>query len=164
MNLNLSNHWRWIVWFAYTPAWTIALLVPRPIEVRPDQVLLWWSLFLFSKAVHVSAYALWSLMTCWLRTTLPIRLVLVLVMVLHAGASEYLQVLMNIGRHGSLRDVALDLVGIALGIFVGWRLFLRNLTTKKPVSLPPAPGEPVAMPASLDPGSAAADLPAEPAR
>jgi hypothetical protein len=150
--VNLPNHWRWTIWVAYTPAWTVSLLVPRPIEARSDQVVLWWSLFVFSKIVHVSAYALWTVMTCWLRTALWVRILLVLVILLHGLGTEYLQLLMNIGRHGSWRDVGLDWFGTALGLVLGWLLFLRSPSAQNSVNLPPAPGEPVAVPSSPDHG------------
>src|SRR5438552_12057277 len=56
----LAPAWRWLIWAGYVVAWTVSLLVPKPIHAGDDAVLAWW-LFIFAKTVHVTAYALFAI-------------------------------------------------------------------------------------------------------
>jgi hypothetical protein len=120
------------------------LLVPQPIRIHPGQgeEVLRSSLFYFAKTLHVTAYALFALLTCWLRVGGLSRAGLFGFLVLHAGATEYTQYVMAIGRTGSLRDVGLNLAGIGLGAALGWWTFTPR----------PAPAAPAAAHAPHDRG------------
>jgi VanZ family protein len=127
---------RWAVWLAFLVAWSVALLVPDPIEFlfryKPDSLELSSEMtFLMAKALHVTAYALAAILTGWLRAPGSWRWVLLAFWFLHAGATEVGQLFVP-GRTGSLRDVALDHVGLLIGLAVSWRWWR---------SVPPATGD-----------------------
>jgi hypothetical protein len=116
-----SRKTRWLVWLVYCTCWTTALIMPVPshgswhirgfgdIDMR----------FVFAKAVHVSAYAIFAVLTGWLRVSLPTRLVLLFVLMAHTALTEVIQD--QVGRSGSEYDVALDQIGIGLGLILSWR-------------------------------------------
>jgi VanZ family protein len=112
---------RWLIWWLYVAAWSTALLVPMPAGSE-------WKIndinvkFLFAKTVHVSAYAVWAILSAWLLVPRHLRWFLLAGMALHAPATEFLQTFVP-GRTGNLRDVALDLIGICLGCLLSWRLW-----------------------------------------
>lgn len=113
-------HWiRWLVWTAYAVAWSWALVRPYPTVVLEHRELDWY-FFLFGKAVHVSAYACFAILTGWLGVPRPYRWGMLLLLSGHAWASEYFQHFAPT-RHPSLRDVGLDHVGIVLGTLLSWR-------------------------------------------
>jgi hypothetical protein len=113
--------WRWLVWLVYAGAWTTALLMPVPDvgnwTVGDDKIDL---RFLFSKFVHVSAYALLAALTGWLQVPARYRAPLLFVVMAHATVTELLQ---NVTPHrtGCLEDVGIDQFGIALGLLATWR-------------------------------------------
>ena len=107
--------YRWWCWSAYALAWTTALLVPVPSGDWPPGPLDLDLRFGFAKLVHLSAYAVFAALTGWLRAPPRYRFVLMFVLMGHATLTEMLQYLLEfIGRYGSLSDVALDHVGIAI--------------------------------------------------
>lgn len=112
--------WRWLVWTLYVLSWSAALLVPPVIDPGDDQVLR-LGLKLFSKFVHVCAYAVLALLTLWLPLRKTYRWLMAGLLIPHALATEFLQYVMALGRTGSWRDFALNLAGIAVGIYVAWR-------------------------------------------
>ena len=63
---------RWLVWTAYGSLWTAALLTTFPIEVR-DAVVPAPYTFSASKVLHVSAYAVFAVLTGWLALGRPWR-------------------------------------------------------------------------------------------
>jgi hypothetical protein len=119
---------RWIVWIAFNLAWTTALLVPDPDGWARSWLLseadgpvarehLDLQLFWFSKVLHVSAYAVLAILSGRLRVSWRYRILLLLFMSTHALGTEWLQNFIH-ERHPSLRDVALDHLGMALGILL----------------------------------------------
>ena len=111
-------HVRWVIWGLYVLAWTRSLLVENPVDPGPDKELQ-FQLFLFSKAVHVTAYALFAALSGWLHLPARRRWLLLVFMSLHAFATEFGQQFFKT-RHPSLRDVGLDHAGILLGIMLTW--------------------------------------------
>jgi hypothetical protein len=116
----LTPRWRWLVWDVYVVAWTTALLVPNPVSAGDDSRLR-IGLTVFAKAVHVSAYAVLTVLTNWLGVRGAGRWALLAFLSAHTLATEGLQHVMGMGRTGSWRDVALDHVGIALGLALTWK-------------------------------------------
>lgn len=114
---------RWCLWGAYVTAWTTALLVPVPPQTHIDVSDMHVDVnFLFAKTVHLSAYALFAALTAWLRAPMRLRFVLMFFLMVHATVTEVLQYeLVSFGRTGSLFDVALDHVGIAVGSLLAWK-------------------------------------------
>jgi hypothetical protein len=151
--MSLQPGWRWVIWVAYVVAWTTALLMSNPVHMERDQRLLRDALFTFAKTVHVSAYAVFALLTCWLVATQWVRVALFCVLLGHAVGTEILQDQMPFGRTGSPWDVALDVFGIVLGTAIARLLFNR----------PQAPGEPAETSVPADPDAAAPGPPQEPA-
>jgi len=130
----VNDHWRpkashatpvrWAIWFAFLVAWSVALLVPDPIgwllRHKPDSLELpHQTTFLMAKTLHVTAYAVAAVLTGWLRAPGPWRWVLLVFWFLHADATEVGQRFVP-GRSGSLRDVALDHLGLLIGVALSW--------------------------------------------
>jgi hypothetical protein len=135
---------RWLVWLIYVAAWTAALLVPVPVHPEETGLKRAEILFYFSKTVHLSAYALFAVLTAWLHAPRRYRGVLLGFLAAHAAGTEILQALLPTGRTGCIADVGLDLVGISIGIALSWRWWWAGLTgSPAPAS---SPAEQVAVP------------------
>jgi VanZ family protein len=109
---------RWGAWLAALAAWTVALLTPQPVEVG-RRVLPEGTLFPAAKVLHVGAYAFLAATAAWLRLARRGRWLLPAALVLHGAATEWLQTFVP-PREGSLRDVALDGLGVAIGLALTW--------------------------------------------
>src|SRR5260370_22271299 len=112
---------RGLIWFVYTVAWTTALLTPQPAQIL-HTVLDQENAFQASKTLHVSAYALFAILSGWLQAPLRWRRWLVAFLSAHALATEFLQRYVP-ERCPSWGDVGWDHIGIVLGLIViwGWR-------------------------------------------
>jgi VanZ family protein len=75
---------------------------------------------LIGKSLHVGAYALLAVLSGWLRPAPRYRWLLAYLVMAHATATEVAQTTTGY-RTGELTDVALDHVGIALGMLCAWR-------------------------------------------
>jgi VanZ family protein len=102
-----------LVWGAFLAAWSAALLTPDPNRLVRGLVPEEGS-FLLAKGLHVTAYALLAALSGWLRPPPRLRLPLALALSAHAFATEFLQHFVP-KRTPSLRDVALDHLGLLLG-------------------------------------------------
>lgn len=116
-----SRTLRLALWVALFGAWSAALLVPIPKGAvkavgGPDYS------FIISKILHVGVYAVGALGAIWLPASRRTRLALIALLILHGPATEYLQ--QFVGRGTSLRDIALDWSGVAIGCLLGWRRLL----------------------------------------
>lgn len=113
---------RWSIWLIYVVSWSAALLVPVPVKPRENSALLHpLVLFLFSKSLHVAAYALLAVLSGWLRLRGRACWLMMAFLLFHAAATEFLQWLLPTGRTGCVRDVVLDAVGIGLGMAITWK-------------------------------------------
>lgn len=115
---------RWVVWIAYTAAWTVALLTPQPVHVAAA-ILPKDTGFYYSKALHIAAYAGLVVLTAWLRVTPRVRWLLLLFVSAHGFATEYLQNFVP-ERVASWRDVGIDHVGIVLGMILSAESWLAR--------------------------------------
>jgi hypothetical protein len=116
------HNWRWWIWGAFLTAWSTALLMPVPHDPWIIGQFEFSRKLIFAKSLHLGAYTFLTILTAWLRAPLRYRFLLVFLLMAHATLTEVLQFLLEfIGRHGSLMDVALDQVGIALGILLTWK-------------------------------------------
>ncbi len=147
--------WRWSLWSVYAIAWTLALELPNPVHAREGEEQLREGLFLFSKSVHLSAYALFAALTGWLVVRRRTRWLLAAALSLHAIGTEVLQHVLDVGRTGSVRDVLLDHAGIVVGMLLTWGWWFA-----------PQPGKPVSAPDGprADAAATPADPPPLPAR
>lgn len=122
--------WRWFVWFAFLLLWSAALLFPDPFDpfqryVLGGQELSEDTSFLMAKSLHITAYAFAAILTGWLRAPGIWRWVLLAFWSFHAAATEVGQLFVP-GRHGSLRDVGLDHLGLLIGLAISWRWWRSN--------------------------------------
>lgn len=118
----------WCIWWAFTVLWSAALVVPTPTPAffGPTDETRQFVKFLVSKTTHVLAYVAWTVFTGWLRPSFGSRLLLLFFLLAHAVATEWIQAQLTY-RDGTLRDAALDHIGILLGLVVGWRWWTASL-------------------------------------
>ena len=85
---------------------------------------------ILSKGADLSIYAVWAFVTGWLRPRLKARIFLLIFLMAHAVGTEWCQWLTRetMGRHGSLRDAALDQIGIVVGVIAGYRYWTASET------------------------------------
>ncbi len=111
---------RWLVWSVYAALWTTALIVPIPDKHSWGLPEMQFDLkFFVAKSAHLSCYALFAMLTGWLRAPRQWRWLLMFVLMGHATLTEMIQE--QVGRGGALHDVALDHVGIAVGLVLTWK-------------------------------------------
>jgi VanZ family protein len=113
---NVGPTARWLIWIVFLTAWTVALLTPQPVQFARD-VLPQENAIYYSKSLHVAAYMVLAVLTGWLQVTYRVRWICLAFLSFHAFATEFLQQFVP-SRSGSLRDVALDHVGLALGLIL----------------------------------------------
>ena len=113
------------VFAAFLIAWTVVLLLPVPTQSAEKVLGSPFSVFIFGKALHITAYAfltvlggtaaLFGRQWIWLLPGL----------VAHGGLTEILQSFT--GRTSRIEDVGLDTIGVAVGaaIVFAWRWFRR---------------------------------------
>jgi VanZ family protein len=115
-------------WVLLLVSWTFALLVPVPEEaVRTLGGS--GSAFTFGKILHVAGYAVLAIGIALQHAPRAIRMWLIAGLVAHTGLGELVQGL--VGRHPAIRDVALDLGGVLLGVMLTRRWW------RAPVAPPP---------------------------
>ncbi len=134
---------RWSVWWSLLALLTWALLSPQPPRVAqallPEEMT-----FSASKAVHICAYAFLTLLVLWLPATRQQRVALWLVLASHAVLTEVGQTFVP-GRHGSIYDVGINLLGLSLGLVVSYLLTRSSQPTTLEPRSPSVPGSSVAV-------------------
>jgi hypothetical protein len=116
--------WRWTVWAAVVIVWTLGLEFPVPTpEHIPAGDFIISKKFIIGKTLHVSVYALLAILSAWVPISPRYRWLMMFFLMVHAWGSEMLQELLSPWCHrgGSLSDVGIDVVGIALGLAVSWK-------------------------------------------
>ncbi len=109
---------RWVLWGAFAVLWAAALLTLYPVRAR-DAVLPGFVSTVAGKGLHVAAYAVFAVLTSRLPVSRPRRWILLGAVSLHAVGTEFFQ--QFVGRTRSWQDVAIDHLGIALGVALTWR-------------------------------------------
>jgi VanZ family protein len=109
---------RRVVWLGYVVAWTAALVTPHPAEVS-QKTLPEGMQFPVSKMLHICAYALLCALTGWQRFPMRWRPLALLALSAHAVLTEVIQTYVP-QRHGCWEDVAINHVGLYLGVIVAW--------------------------------------------
>jgi len=126
--LLVSARVRWLVWTLFTIAWTVALLLPRPpVDTRSLDVQISSAqepVLPFGKLVHLAAYAVFAMLSGWLRVRR--RWLLLGFLLAHATLTEYAQTLLPTGRSGQWRDVAFNGAGIVLGVLLTSRWWRKT--------------------------------------
>jgi VanZ family protein len=110
---------RRVVWLAYLGLWTLALVTPHP-ALASEELLPPSAQFPAAKSLHVAAYALLCGLTGWQRFAPRWRPLLLLALSAHAACTEVAQRFVP-HRHGCWEDVALNHVGLYLGVVLAWR-------------------------------------------
>ena len=120
----------WACWWLLLILWTIGLLRPEPIQLQHQLIpsSLGW---IIAKGLHLGVYALLALFASLLPGSSSFKLICFIILMVHAFATEFLQQWVK-ERTGSLSDVAIDLLGVALGLGV-WKLTCWFRPTKKKV-------------------------------
>ncbi len=108
----------WLVWLLSVCIWTTALLTTYPVKVK-EAVLTPQAGYPASKLLHVGTYAALAASAAWLLPGSKYRFLPILFLSLHAFGTEYLQTFTE-SRTGSLTDVGINHVGIALGLALTW--------------------------------------------
>ncbi len=116
----IGPRWRWLIWLTYVTAWTTSLLVPVPSGTWTVEELGLDLKFLIGKTLHVSAYAVLAMLSGWLRVPARYRWLVLFAVMVHGPLTEFLQ-LFTANRTGSLQDVCLDHLGVALGLLLTWK-------------------------------------------
>ena len=117
---------RWLWWGAYVVLWTTLLLMPgRAIHDLSDVDLFEGRRYLIAKIVHVTAYAVMAILCGWLCVPAHWRWLLVFFLMGHATLTEHIQEHVP-GRTGELHDVGFDNIGIAVGLLLSWKWWIRR--------------------------------------
>jgi hypothetical protein len=129
---------RWAVWIGALVVWTLCLVTPYPVQVG-HEVLPAPATYPTAKGLHVSVYALLTVLAAWLPVARPRRWLLLAVLSLHGFATEYVQTYVP-ARTGCWQDVGMDHVGLLLGFLLGLRWWLaREGCTVQSVRAVPRP-------------------------
>lgn len=117
------QRYRWVIWSVFLVGWTVALLrpVPAPAIDVVEQFAPGRRWFV-AKGVHLFCYALLAILSGWLRVPVRFRPLLMLGIMAHCTATELGQLALTY-REGSLIDVAIDNVGVLIGLAISWRLW-----------------------------------------
>jgi VanZ family protein len=107
----------------FVVVWTVALLTTQPVRVA-QAVLPPPVRFPTAKLLHVAAYACLVALSGWLPVPRRLRWLLIVFLSLHALGTEFFQQFVP-ERTASWRDVAIDHVGMALGLAASWRWWRR---------------------------------------
>jgi VanZ family protein len=122
-NPEIPASWRWLLWVFFVGVWTAALLTTEPVDVA-QAVLPPPIIFPAAKLLHVSAYALLAVLSGWLFLPGRWRWVLLVFMCFHAFGTEFFQQFVP-ERGPSLWDVGIDHIGIAIGLTISCKWWLR---------------------------------------
>jgi VanZ family protein len=132
---------RWPIWSGYAVAWSLALLTPQPVAVC-DAVFAPDTGHLASKTLHISSYAVFTILSAWLRARLPWRWLLLAFLSLHGFLTEYLQHFVPT-RTPSWGDVGLDHLGILIGLLVAWKWWRQPAPSETITCIPEEPTNPI---------------------
>ncbi len=121
----MSRKTRWCIWGAYVIIWTTLLLTPgRTIKELPMVDFLTDIKYFVAKSLHISAYALMAILCGWLHAPARWRWLFVFFLMAHATLTEHIQEYVP-GRTGELHDVGFDNIGIAIGLALSWKWWIR---------------------------------------
>jgi VanZ family protein len=117
---------RWCIWGTYVLLWTALLLTPaRAINDLPGVDLFQPFRYAAAKSLHVTAYAIMTILCAWLQVSARWRWLLVFFVMAHATLTEHIQQYVP-GRTGDLHDVGFDNIGIAIGLALSLKWWTAN--------------------------------------
>jgi hypothetical protein len=115
---------RWQIWLTLVIVWTIALEfpVPDPGDIPAREFILSLK-FIVGKTMHLMIYAWLAAYSARLDVPARFRWLLMFFLMFHAWATEMLQRALShwFHRGGSLTDVGIDILGIAIGVAFSWK-------------------------------------------
>jgi len=117
--------WGWAFWAVLAVVWTILLVLPMPAEGNWPLRITHSLKFYVGKSFHVGAYMLLTVLAGWLQPRLRWRLVLLFFLMTHAAATEWVQLHVS-NRTGTIQDVILDHIGIAVGLALSWKWWSKE--------------------------------------
>jgi hypothetical protein len=112
------------MWLAFMAVWTVMLEMPVPATGHlPGGAYIVTYRPVLAKTLHVMMYTAMTLLAAWLRLPARWRPLMMFALMAHATATELLQALLAdyCHRTGTLNDVGLDHLGIALGLLLTWK-------------------------------------------
>ena len=119
---------RWLAWSVFFLLLTTLLVLPGNVhEQLPLGEFILSRKVLFAKIVHLAFYAVFAILSGWLRVPLRWRPALMFLLMLHGAATEFIQLYVPY-RNGSLSDVLFDHLGIAIGFLISWKWWTRSGT------------------------------------
>jgi VanZ family protein len=124
----MDRNARWFAWGVYVLLWTTLLVMPaRTIDELAAKEIPEGFKYVLAKSLHVSAYAVLTLLCGWLRVRARFRWLLMFFLMGHATLTEMIQYhVPALGRTGELNDVAFDQFGIALGLLLSWKWWVNK--------------------------------------
>jgi VanZ family protein len=125
--LPVSRKGRWLACCIYFTVWTVLLLIPgRIIETIPGGETLETLKFVIAKTIHVFAYGGMAILFGWLQLPARFRWILVFLLMTHSTLTELAQRYVIPGRTGELRDVGINTLGIAAGLLLSWKWWVKR--------------------------------------
>ena len=128
---------RWMLWLGFAAAWTTALVIPIPSDQLQLGELFISRRVLVAKTVHVAAYAVFTILTGWLRVPLRWRPALMFLLMAHAAGTEFIQLNLSY-RSGTVGDVLFNHLGIAVGFAMSWAWWTRECAVIFASAKPPS--------------------------
>jgi hypothetical protein len=127
----MADVYRWLLWFAYVAALTTILIMPVPsTEGLPGHDFISTQRYVISKATHVVAYGVLTVLSATLPVPARYRWLLIFFVMTHGTLTELTQwklaELKWSERTGTLQDVGFDNLGVLLGIAAGWKWWTRE--------------------------------------
>jgi VanZ family protein len=110
---------RLFLWFIFLLGWTVLLVIPQPGSFVPEG----WK-YILAKTLHFSAYASLAVLSGWLQVPVRFRLLLLFFIMAHCTITEVVQTKIE-GRNGSPLDVAIDNLGVLVGLLLSWKLWSK---------------------------------------
>ena len=119
---------RWLIWSSVVVVWTVGLEVPvlEPGDVPGGEFIV-TNKFVFAKSLHVAMYGLLAAFSASLPMPGRYRCLMMFFLLGHAWGTEMLQQALEpwCKRGGSLVDVGFDFLGVALGVALTWKWWMK---------------------------------------
>ena len=120
---------RWLIWTTVVIVWTVGLelRVPHPGDT-PTGEFIYTNRYAFGKCLHIAVYGALTVLSAWVPIAGRSRWLMMIFLMAHAWGTEMLQEALNpwCHRDGSLGDVGIDYIGIAIGLAASWKWWTRK--------------------------------------
>jgi VanZ family protein len=118
------------IFLIFLGLWTWKLLEPYPVpEALASHIPISLE-FAFAKSLHAGAYAFLTVLAAFLPVRRPYFWAVVIIVALHGVGTEIGQTYVP-SRHGCVRDVIIDWIGVALGLACLWVWSIRGRLINK---------------------------------